>query len=58
MPARLPKKIRRGKRMKPGKGWRLVTKAGRFLPARLVKNFHAPDGSRFAIFRIYDRSRN
>lgn len=49
---RLPSRVRRGQRMRKGKGWRLVGPGrGVGFKAALVTSFNGGD-SRFALFRI------
>ena len=50
-----PERVRRGKRMSEGKGWRLLSPAKYGFKARLVYVLESKK-VRLAIFRLYERS--
>lgn len=50
-----PGRVRRGKRMSKGKGWRLLSPGKHGFKARLVYVFESRN-VRLAIFRLYERT--
>jgi hypothetical protein len=50
------RRVRRGKRMNPGKGWRLYPSktSKRVFKASLLHAFDIKDGQRLALFRVLE----